>query len=340
MTTETAAPQGAFSDSNQAPKTGLRPVNRLLTRNLENIGKLDIYLKIRSLLAEDLYLVAPFEMRELLDPEDIRTALEMRGTRSLPLLEGIRNVLVVLPLMVTWFSLGLAALAYHQSLSLPKKQVDTIAGQGIFQQWQAGFPLLQNVALGSWHIPLSIGNTRFTFSEVALLDVAILNSLLLLTALIYIIEGRAHQIGVKVAKLMEEELATFSQLSLELNPESKDGAPPWAAKLQNSVYTLARITDELPKHYMRIRESSEWIAKTLGKTEEMRKIQDDAAKTWQEMNETLRKAVDSILEIGVFLNPDLADRWHAMQTRPPRRGSKSRFTRLGDWMRQFRSDND
>src|SRR5690242_910826 len=48
--------------------------------------------------------VAPFEIRQSLDPDAAGARIEAYTNRWLFLLEGARNTLIVVPLMLTWLS--------------------------------------------------------------------------------------------------------------------------------------------------------------------------------------------------------------------------------------------
>lgn len=338
-TLEATANDGPEADS-PSPISRWRMLR--LERRLKSIGKLGAF----EIVRDKGYLLAPFEMRQMLDPEAIRSALELRLSRWLPLLEGIRNALVVLPLLLTWFSLGLAALAYYQSLSLPEKQSSAITGQSLFQQWQEGFPLLPSVTVGSWHIPLTFLNTRFTFSEVAFLDVAILLSLIMLTILIHLREGYAHWVSAGVAKQMEERLDGFSRDSIALTARAgHPEMPSWASVVVDSAGTVEHTASKLGEIYVQIREIYRELDATLPEVSKhiktMRDDQDYSAEQWNVMSEKLQIALDGIAEVGDQLNPDLELRSRAARARrrtaSVQRGEKkSLFARMRGWFKRSR----
>lgn len=349
MATDESAAQVATLEASVSdePENGSQnPISRWrsaqLERRLKSIGKLGAY----EIVRDKGYLLAPFEMRQMLDPEAIRTATELRLTRWLPLFEGVRNALVVLPLVLTWFSLGLAALAYYQSLKLPAKQSSTITGQSLFQQWQEGFPLLPSVTLGPWHIPLTILNARFTFSEVAFLDVMILLSLIILTLVIHLREGYAHWVSAGIAKRMEEKLDTFSRNSNALTARAgHPEMPSWASVVVDSAGTVEHTASKLGEVYIQIKDIYKELDATLPEVakhiKKMRDDQDYSAEQWSVMSDKLQIALDGIAEVGDQLNPDLELRQRAARARrrtpSVKRGEKkSLFARVRGWLRRSR----
>lgn len=325
-------------------------VPKNMRKRLASIGKYDAYLEVR----DKSRLLAPFEMRQAMDPEAIRTAIEARMTRSLTVLEGFRNTLVVLPLMLTWFSLALAALAYQQSISLPAKNGSAGAGESFFQQWQEGFPMLQSVTLGSWHISLTILNKRFTFSEVAFLDVVILLFLLVLTAIIHIVEGRALRVSANVARWVDGNLFEFTSNSMTwtLDPNAPE-KPRWAAALEQIIYqqmdsvgTVQATAAQLSEIYQQVHDIYQALDATLPtfkeQVEAMNNSQQVSAEEWQRMVEKLQVAILSIARVGDLLDPSgpsqqLTQRAYraGLRSRPGKSGArKSLLTRILGWFKR------
>ena len=348
MTTEEATPEALAAGPPIDDARTQVPKN--MRKRLASIGKYDAYLEV----CDKSRLLAPFEMRQALDPEAIRTAIEARMTRSLTVLEGFRNTLVVLPLMLTWFSLALAALAYQQSISLPAKNGSAVASESFFQQWQEGFPLLQSVTLGSWHISLTILSTRFTFSEVAFLDVVILLLLLLLTAIIHIVEGRALRVSANVAKWVDGKLFEFTSNSMTwtLDPNAPE-KPRWAAALEQIIYqqmdsvgTVQTTAAQLSEIYQQVHDIYRALDATLPtfkeQVEAMSNSQQFSAEEWQRMVEKLQIAILSIARVGDLLDPSgpsqhLTQRAFraGLRSRPGQNGAgKSLLTRILGWFRR------
>ena len=348
MTTEEATPEALAAGppiddaQTQVPKN--------MRKRLASIGKYDAYLEV----CDKSRLLAPFEMRQALDPEAIRTAIEARMTRSLTVLEGFRNTLVVLPLMLTWFSLALAALAYQQSISLPAKNGSAVASESFFQQWQEGFPLLQSVTLGSWHISLTILSTRFTFSEVAFLDVVILLLLLLLTAIIHIVEGRALRVSANVAKWVDGKLFEFTSNSMTwtLDPNAPE-KPRWAAALEEVIYrqvdsvgTVQTTAAHLGEIYQQVHDIYQALDATLPTFKEqvdaMSSSQQVSTEEWQRMVEQLQIAILSIARVGDLLNTSgpsqqLTQRAYraGLRSHPMSSGArKNIIVRIRDWFKR------
>src|SRR5260370_36845024 len=106
-------------------------------------------------------------MHLVVDPTEVGTVAEIQFSRGAHRLEGWRNGLVLLPLMVTWFSLGLASIAYAQSIGGDPKLV----AQPFLNQWADGFRAISMTFIGTVHrcLPYN-GELLFTFGEVVLSD--------------------------------------------------------------------------------------------------------------------------------------------------------------------------
>src|SRR5581483_9144412 len=110
--------------------------------------------------AEEIYL--------LLDPVKVENVAESQFARWAYRFESWRNGLILLPLLLTWLSLGLAALAYLQTYSL-------YPGQPFLKLWAEGFP--------GADLPTP------SFIIVAATDAVVITTLLALTIGAQIIEG-------------------------------------------------------------------------------------------------------------------------------------------------------
>jgi hypothetical protein len=271
-------------------------------------------------------------------------------TRSIPVLEGFRNTFVVLPLVLTWFSLALASLAYQQSINLPAQTGSAVANESFFQQWQEGFPLLQSVTLGSWHIPLTILKTRFTFSEVGFLDVIILLLLLLLTAIIHMVEGHALGVSADVAKWVDGQLFEFTSKSMTwtLDPNAPE-KPRWAAALEEVIYrqvdsveTVQNTAGKLGEIYQQVHDIYKELDATLPTVKEqvdaIKNSQEYSVEEWQRMVEKLQIAIESIALVGDRLDPSgrqhLAQRAYRSRLRssPVNSGARRNiFARIRGW---------
>lgn len=204
---------------------------------LRQIGKRDTYDEVR---ARALWM-APFEIRQALNPGEMGTAVEARIARVVPTLEGWRNALVVVPLMLTWFALGLAAVAYQQYVQTLSAKVTPVS---FFQEWQLGFPGLTTVRVLRSTIPLTFLGSRFTFAHVAILDFLILALLLLLTALAQLIEAHAYRAGVRFAAWFDNHTFAMMKAShlFSADPNEKD-KPSWYYAVEDAVYKLTRAVD-------------------------------------------------------------------------------------------------
>lgn len=151
-------------------------VPRGIRRLLKGVNKLDTLDKVCANAA----MLAPFEMRTLLDPEEIAIAVEERLGHVGRAIETIRNIGILIPIVLTWLSLAAASDAYEQSITQDKSLTET----PFLQQWQAGFPLVKSITVGPWHRSIVDGHNHwFTFGNFAFVDAVVLGILLVLTVI-------------------------------------------------------------------------------------------------------------------------------------------------------------
>ena len=282
-------------------------------------------------------ILAPYEMRQALNPELTSAMAEKYWTRGVPGLEGWRNVLVVLPLTVTWLSLGLAALAYEESQPALAKVYKSSVEPDFFQLWQQGFPQLSAVHLWGRVIPLTLGGTRIlTFTDVALLDVAVLLLMLALTALSQIIIGLAVSRARKLEVWLYKTLHEMSVNSVVWSLAPNDQQPRWAAEVQSAINdlngALANVSSSVTAFKRELVEQGEIVRSAVaqtgavptvvndlitasGKALEAQKLlnsvlpsirdnlamvagsQTSTTDTWQLMSNKLGSAIDSIVRL-------------------------------------------
>src|SRR5260370_20075188 len=183
-------------------------------------------------------------MHLVVDPTEVGTVAEIQFSRGAHRLEGWRNGLVLLPLMVTWFSLGLASIAYAQSIGGDPKLV----AQPFLKQWADGFPAITAIVIGTVHIPLVYNGVRlFTFGEVALFDFIVLGILVIITLSIQQIESRARKKAEEISAWLEEELYELSQASLvrSLGPGPGNKQPQWAVEVHTAISKLSNVLAEV-----------------------------------------------------------------------------------------------
>ncbi len=211
---------------------------RWAERRLKSVGKQGAL----DDLSKNRYTYTPFEMSLLLNPENTGAAIESGITRVARVIESARNMLVILPLTLTWLSLGLAAAAYQKSLTAPKPN-----SEPFLQQWQEGFPAISAIPIGNWHISLLLNHERwFTFENFALTDASILLLLLLLTIVAQTQEVWGYQRGIRLTNYLERYLYDLNRQVLfqpEIAPDEK--LPPWLRELRTDLGHLGEVIQKM-----------------------------------------------------------------------------------------------
>jgi len=231
---------GASHATDQPDQTQSKERSRAMLL-LRKINKESVY----TFVSQHCSVLTPFDMRQALAPGETSAFAEEYLTRWAVRLEGVRNVLVVLPLTVTWLSLALAAVAYQQSVAA----INGGAPPSFFQLWQQGFPALTTVRLGSINVSLVENHAHvFTFANVALADFFILGLLFVLTAIAQWISVRGHLKAIKLQRWLETELFTFSSRSHHwtpnveaINMEGWDGVKQALLELYQSFGEINKV---------------------------------------------------------------------------------------------------
>ncbi len=125
-----------------------------------------------------------------LTPASLSERAEHRYGRTARVLEVVRNILTVLPLIVTWASLSAATYNFGYIAS---RQLVTVE-RSFLELWQANF---DNQA------PLAVP----TFSEVAQFDVFLLTALVLCSVLLQIATQQAAKRGRRLSQLLEQRVS-------------------------------------------------------------------------------------------------------------------------------------
>src|SRR5579871_400023 len=187
----------------------------------------------------------PEEMYLFLNPTQVARTAERKYGRPAYMVETFRNALVLLPLTITWMSLGLAGAAYTENISVHKD----LSTESFLQQWGEGFGTLGTATIGPLRIPLLWqAQPWFTFAHVALVDAALLLLLLLLTLLFHLFEWRAQARATQLSAWTEETLYHFSELSLHRwgkTPEDTQRA--LADKMSEAMAKLEKALEEVKK---------------------------------------------------------------------------------------------
>jgi hypothetical protein len=164
-----------------------------------------------NISAEEIYL--------LLDPTKVEKAAEAQLSLWVHRLEYWRNGLILLPLLVTWLSLGLAVLAYVQTYS-------PSLNQPFLMLWAGGFPGT------TWPVP--------NFISVAVSDASLIAILLGLTIVTQWFEGRARKQAAQISSWLEAELYELALKSAvkSLGAGAENKRPAWAVEVHTAISHL------------------------------------------------------------------------------------------------------
>ncbi|HET8841643.1 MAG TPA: hypothetical protein VFN35_09260 [Ktedonobacteraceae bacterium] len=154
--------------------SGLDGATRQLIAQLNRVGVRDGAQRL-ELLRLEFQNFSVADAYRILRPEDIRAELEEAHIRKLNTWHVFRNVLSIAPILVTWFTLALAAISYQQDLANPLYKNDIY--QPFLWLWQEGFH----------------GIDPIPFSTAAFIDVFLLMGLILLVILLPFWEGNVER---------------------------------------------------------------------------------------------------------------------------------------------------
>jgi hypothetical protein len=178
------------------------------------------------------------EIHLLLNPEEISQAVEEKFAEEAHKTEGWRNGLILVPIMLTWISLGLAGLAYTQSIN----KDSTLITKPLLQQWVEGFTTLNAIQIWlGWHVPIAFGSWHpFTFGDVAIADVFLFILLLWLTIRSHRKEVRASKAANTVYTWLRDECEILCENSYtnSIGPGYGGDTPEWAYRVNKSIEDL------------------------------------------------------------------------------------------------------
>jgi hypothetical protein len=190
----------------------------MLTDDLEKVAG-GIFNKQLMFVRQQMPKIAPEDIYLLLDPAKVESTTEDYFSRWAITLEAVRNIFILLPILVTWLSLGLAAVAYAQIYS-------HYPDRSFLKLWADGFPGVQ------WLVP--------AFPAVAATDVLLLTFLISLTVAIQAIEWNARRVASRVRKELDIEILNMVVASqrhaLGAGPENRK--PDWAIEVQDAMNNL------------------------------------------------------------------------------------------------------
>lgn len=210
-----------------------------MAKQLNKVGKGDALNDIN----EHWQSYTPFEMSLLLNNDAVAQAVEARIMRVAAFFESARNMLIIVPIMLTWLSLALAGAAYENNLTTAKPN-----GKPFLQQWQEGFAPLKTIHLLKWNIPLFYHGERwFTFANFALTDATLLCVILILTIIGQALEIWAYRRSTRVAEVLERHMYTLNSKtllgSISADPDAK--MPPWLRELRTDLGRLRDVIDKM-----------------------------------------------------------------------------------------------
>ena len=183
--------------------------------------------------------IPPTEMYLLLNPSTVFITAEQYLSRRAVRLEKWRNILVLVPLLLTWFSLSMASELYSQALSANPKLIE----QPFLKMWVDGFPTLQRVMLFSkWEIPTFLIHLP-TFGLIAALDALLFLLLILLTRSIQRDETKAQAEAHDLVSWLQDQIFQLESRSFVQRSEG----PERELALDRISEMMSRTQEDLTK---------------------------------------------------------------------------------------------
>jgi methyl-accepting chemotaxis protein len=299
---DSASSQSGTSAATQIP---VPPMRNGYPAKLWDVDKGRVVAELKR-LRENCKVTSPNEIYRILNPSEIAEAAEAQFSQNTHTLEGWRNGLILVPIMITWISLGLAGLAYTQSITANSKLI----AEPLLQQWAQGFTALKYVSINNVHVPMVFGQWRyFSFGDVAVFDFILFVFLLILTVISQSIEAKAARDANDLGTWLREECAILSaNSSARILGQGPGGdAPEWAVLVNTSIEnlqgvmsdatTLIRSFDEV------LKDDRESVSKALTAVDNLNAIYESGRVTYEkldaillEMNTSLRTMTDSQAE--------------------------------------------
>jgi|SRR5579863_1444730 len=236
--------------------------------------------------------ISPEEMRLRLNPEEIIAAAEVQFSSKARRWESFRNIVLFLPLILTWFSFGLASDAFKLSATNAKN-----VGQSFFALWINGFPTLSALPLnfGPWHIDLPYGLHWFSFGTVALTDFVLLTAIMFINQKAHKSDVVAYKKATEIGAWLRAELEDLSQKSLVRSLGSGPGSkqPQWAVDVHTAINSLHSVLDNVKDA---VGQSQHSFAETI----------DRFADTYQQQNQSVDGLIQNTRDIEVAITQLLA----------------------------------
>lgn len=209
-------------------------------------------------------------IRDVVAPDQVFAELEQVGETWSRRLSAWRNVIALLPLLLTWLALGLAAFDYHDQLSasnLSEAERAKLLGTPFLDLWQSGFG----------------GRLWLTFARTAIIDLILLSILVMVTILMHVREGGEQKRASDLAGRLNRALAQLA-IALQLHDKIKGQSDPVDAA-KATAQAITQAGDSMRK----IGEENERLIKNL------RQSMDDAKDTTEQfitgLSESMRDAL-------------------------------------------------
>lgn len=161
--------------------------------------------------------IAPSEMYLALNPAEVQNTATVHFSHARGL-EYWRNILVLVPLFLTWFGLYLAAGEYAQTISTNPKALNT----PFLKLWVDGFPLVHGITIFHFfQVPENFLHF-FSFSHVAEGDVLLFILLIMFTFIIQGNEAGAARKALGLANWLRGELFQMQCESVTVHQQGSD----------------------------------------------------------------------------------------------------------------------
>jgi uncharacterized protein YukE len=218
--------------------------------------------------------ISPEEIYLALDPARVEGVTRAQFARWGDRLQAWRNGLILLPLLITWISLGLAVFAYAQTYSVH-------SGQPFLKQWVDGFP--------------GTGVLVPSFVVVVVVVAVLLAILLVLTVCVQSIKSRAYDRAARLRSWLEDELYTLASTSLvrSLGPGVESKRPQWAVEVHTALSSLNSVLENMKAV---IGASQQSFAETI----------DRFADTYQQQNQSVDRLLQNTHDIEAAITQLLA----------------------------------
>lgn len=158
--------------------------------------------------------IPPAEMYLLVNPTEIYTTALYHFSQKTRQVEKFRNILVLLPLCLTWIGLSIASTAYSQALFQQPKLIES----PFLKLWIDGFPTVTHLNMGGILIAPAIVHF-FAFSDVAIFDALLFIGLIGLTLWVQKSDALANDQAQELNSWLQEHLFMVERHSMIVHSE-------------------------------------------------------------------------------------------------------------------------